>query len=233
MQLDLALEPPTWGGKRTGAGRPRSGTRRDPLHRTRPSVNRHKPHHIVLRVRRAVGRLRREPIFHAIRIAMRRSLARSDFRIVHISIQHNHIHLLVEAETRLALTLGMQSLAIAIAKAINRSLARSGKVFEFRYHATEITAPKQARNALAYVLNNWRRHREDLATSRTRAAHVDPYSSALSFGGWAGNPTFTPPVGYIPLPVARAQTWLLTVGWQKHGALRLRECPGPIESTKS
>ena len=232
MQLGLDLEKHSWGGKRAGAGRPRSSTRRDPLHRTRPSVNRHKPHHIVLRVRRVVGRLRREPIYHAIRIAMRRSLARADFRIIHISIQHNHIHLLVEAETRLALTLGMQSLAIAIARAINRSLAHTGKVFEFRYHATEITSPKQARNALAYILNNWRRHREDLASSRTRTAHVDPYSSALSFTGWAGNPTFTLPDGYIPLPVARAQTWLLTIGWQKHGPIGLRECPGPIEKTR-
>src|SRR5260370_4882154 len=178
-QLELDLRPRTWGGKRDHAGRKRSTS--DASHATRPKVTRHQPQHVVLRVRRSVGRLRRRAIYDAIRRAMRRSLARADYRIVHVSIQHNHLHFLVEADDRDALTLGMQGLAIAIARAINRSCERRGKVFEFRYHATRIASPRQARNALAYVLNNWRRHGED-----NGAALVDRYSSGTSFDGWAG-----------------------------------------------
>lgn len=231
-QLPLDLERRTWGGRRDGAGRTRDPDRHDPAHRPRPPVNRHKPLHVVLRVRRTVGRLRREPIYHAIRHAMQRALAQTEFRVVHASIQHNHIHLLVEAETSTALTKGMQSVAITLAKAINRTCARTGKVFEFRYHATQITTPRQARHALAYVLNNWRRHREDLRSTRARAAHVDPYSSAISFSGWVGNPTFATPPGYEPLPIARPQSWLLSIGWQKHGPIDVRERPGPLDARR-
>ena len=38
---------------------------------------------------------------------------------------------------------------------------RRGNVFVDRYHAEKITNPRQARRALAYVLNNWRKHFED------------------------------------------------------------------------
>ena len=225
-QLGLDLTPRTWGGMRTKAGRKKSGTRRDPLHRVRPELARHDPVHVVLRTNRAVGRLRRGSIYAAIRRALRRSLGKADFRVVHVSIQHNHLHFLVEADHKDALRLGMQGLAIAAAHAINRARDRSGKVFEFRYHATQITSPAQARNALAYVLNNWRRHREDLAHDAAERALVDPYASGLAFTGWAGAPRFAIPDGYEPLPVASPQTWLLETAWQLHGLVGLRERPG-------
>ncbi len=65
-----------------------------------------------------------------------------------------------------------QSLAITAARAINRAAGRRGKVFAFRYHATRITTPRQMRNTLAYVLNNWRRHGEDQRSARARAAKI-------------------------------------------------------------
>jgi hypothetical protein len=45
--------------------------------------------------------------------------------------------------------------AISAAKNINRAAGRKrGTVFAYRYHATAITNPSQARKALSYVLNN-------------------------------------------------------------------------------
>ena len=55
---------------------------------------------------------------------------------------------------------------------INKTLERTGKVFQFRYHRVDITTPRQMRCALAYVLNNWRRHREDVMTSGAGIAHA-------------------------------------------------------------
>lgn len=109
----------------------------------------------------------------------------------------------------------MQGFAISAAKAINKICKRTGKVFEYRYHATPITTPRQARNALAYVLNNWRRHNED---ERTRAAHeaaIDPYSTARQFAGWKERRAAVMPPGFgslDPLEVAPPRTWLLRVG---------------------
>lgn len=227
-QLSLDLRGRSWGGKRDGAGRVKSKTRRDPMHRPRPIHKERHPVHVVLRTRADVGRLRRGEVLRAVRRALKTIASRTAFRVVHMSIQHNHLHLLVEAEDKLALSRGMQALAIAAAKAINRSLGRAGKVFEYRYHSTEITNPRQARHALAYVLNNWRRHHEDSRSERAALALVDPYSSGISFTGWRGTSSFAIPDDYVPLAVSRPETWLLRVGWQVHGAIDLREVPGGL-----
>ena len=160
---------------------------------------------------------------------MRRNAKHVAFRVVHISIQHNHLHLLVEADGKLALSRGMQGFAIAAARAINATAGRTGKVFAFRYHSTAITSPRQARHALAYVLNNWRRHREDQRSQPALKAAIDPYSSAIVFDGWNEVQSFAIPEDYEPLPVARPETWLLRRGWRLGGPLiGLRERPGRI-----
>ena len=80
---------------------------------------------------------------------------------------------------------------------------RRGKVFA-RYHATEITNPRQARNTLAYVLNNWRHHRED--TSRREV--IDPYSTGYAFDGWREPPTWDSFRGSELLLAITPTTWL-------------------------
>jgi len=95
----------------------------------------------------------------------------------------NHLHLLVEAKDKKALSAGMKSFATRAARALTRStVVRQG--VRVRYHATQIQTARHARHALAYVLNNWRRHRKDFECSGSRAAKLDPYASALSFDGW-------------------------------------------------
>ena len=229
-QLGLDLAPRTWGGIRAGAGRKRIKNRRDPEHVARPYWPASVPSHVVLRTVDDVPRLRVLAIYLAIRAAMLLTLRRGAFRIVHMSIQHNHLHLIVEAVTREAMTRGMQGFAIAAARGINRACGRTGKVFAFRYHATPITTPQQARNTLSYVFNNWRKHGEDRgnANARARSAKIDPYSTAIWFGGWKGmTEHFDVPAGFEPLPAANAMTWVLTVGWERYGRIGFYERPGP------
>ena len=85
-----------------------------------------------------------------------------------------------------------------------------------------VETPTQARNAIAYILNNWRRHRAD-----ARAPwRIDPYSSAEQFHGWET------PHGYAPrgepLPCVRATSWLLTDGWKRASPIRYDEIPGEL-----
>jgi REP element-mobilizing transposase RayT len=230
-QLNFDLSIRTWGGKREGAGRKKSGTR-DPAHRSRPEHVGRYPLHMVLRVRKEVGRLRRRHVYAGARRALRTIASRIAFRVVHMSIQHNHLHLLVEAGDSAALESGMRGLSIALAKRINKSLERSGKVFEFRYHSTALTSPTQTRNALAYVLNNWRRHREDERGLDERTMPLDPYSSAISFPGWADFSSGGRWDDVIdePLPVSPPQTWLLNKGWElARRPIRTSDTPGPID----
>ena len=79
---------------------------------------------------------------------------------------------------------------------------------------------------LAYVLDNWRRHRLDYEHAAARSAQLDPYASGLAFHGWTRQ--FAPPQGYAPLPVSPPRTRLLAYAWRRYGPLDPRELPGPL-----
>jgi REP element-mobilizing transposase RayT len=136
-------------------------------------------------------------------------------RVCHFSIQYDHLHLLVEARDREALSRGMQGLASRLARAVNRALNRRGRVWADRYHARALTTPREVRSALVYVLMNWKKHRID-------AAGVDACSSGRWFDGWRSG---APPAGRDPSPVAHTRTWLLRVGWRRHGLLTEDDAP--------
>jgi REP element-mobilizing transposase RayT len=229
--LDEVRRPSGRGGWRPKAGRKPSGKRVGPVHRRRVELSPHHPVHVTLRASAAVGRLRKRHAYQAARQALAKQLGRDDFRVVHVSIQHNHVHLIVEAESKAALARGMQGLCSSMARRLNRRLGRTGPVFAYRYDARVIASPRQARNCLSYVLNNWRRHREDYASVVARRAPIDPYSSGPAFDGWRDlDEPLGLPDAYEPLPTARATTWLLTIGWRRHGTIALRERPGPWDA---
>ncbi|MEO6775436.1 MAG: transposase, partial [Kofleriaceae bacterium] len=211
------------GGKRVGAGRKKTGRCRDAPHRKRPVLERLHPVHVVLR---HTGRLswRTRTYYDHVRRALRGMLGRDDFRVCHISIQDTHLHLLVEAVDRKALARGMQSFAIRLARQVH-SDGGCGKVFEYRYHATQIRTASHARHALSYVLNNWRRHRLDVENGRVLTQKLDVYGSGIGFDGWIDRRPFDIPRGYEPLPVSRAQTALLGFEWQRYGLIDFFETP--------
>ncbi|NKB15941.1 MAG: hypothetical protein HC774_01910 [Sphingomonadales bacterium] len=148
------------GGKRRGAGRKPKGLRAGAAHKKRPVLRARHPVHVVLRVVRDVGNLRRKETYHAIRKATETVAGRDDFRIVHISIQANHIHLIVEAADQSALSRNVKGFQISAARNINAAIsstdgsARRGTVFPDRFHESIITTPKQARHTLAYLRFN-------------------------------------------------------------------------------
>lgn len=222
------------GGKRRGAGRPKHGVRASERHTKRPVVKSSEPVHVVIRAVPEVGSLRRRELYRAVRAALLATIGRESCRIVHLSIQGTHVHLLVEADNRMTLARGMQGFQISAAKHINAAISvgrqkrRRGMVFGDRYHAQIIRSPRQARHALAYVLNNWRHHREHRAAF-AQQWRVDPFSSAPSFEGWSDlDPeSLEWPRTYEPLPVWKARTWLLREGWRRHGLIVSTQIPGP------
>ncbi len=189
------------------------------------------PAHIVVRVVEGIRSLRSLDMYTAIRTATLVVARREDVRIVEISIQRTHIHLVVEARDTEALARGMKAFQISAARGINRALSidgvpRRGRVFADRYHIEVITSPTQARNALLYVLNNWRKH-GDNRDPVARAWPVDPFSSGVRFDGWAGGtPPWLWPLSYEPLVVKPARSWLLREGWRSLGPLDWNEVPG-------
>ena len=215
----------SWGGARPGAGRERKLVH-DPSHSARPAHHARHPAHISVRVLPVVGRLRKQKLWQVFRSIALRAGDGDTFRVVHLSIQSNHLHLLVEGADAEAVSRGMQRFLSMAARAINKLLGRKGTVFMHRYHRVDITSPRQMRNALAYVLNNWRRHREDVTTVGAQNELVDPYSTGWAFDGWRD---LDERPSWGRLPSAEPKTWLLRVGWRRGGPLlSVREVPGKL-----
>jgi REP element-mobilizing transposase RayT len=217
-------------------GRPPNGERAGEKHTRREVFRLGTPVHVILRIAPAIGRLRKPKTYTALREALLVAARRDNFRVVHISIQARHVHLLVEATDRVALGRGMQSFQISAAKRLNAAVTpagekrRKGCVFTDRYHAQLIESPRQARHALAYVLNNWRHHLED-REGLAMDWKIDRYSSAISFDGWrepwAAPTRWKIPDDYLPLVVWPPRSWLLREGWKRHGLIGTTEVPGP------
>jgi hypothetical protein len=168
---------------------------------------------VTLRASSGLPSLRIGRLFTAARTAL--SAANTlHFRVLHYSVQADHVHLLVEADEPTAFERGVRGLAIRVAKAVNRVLGRHGRVWGDRYHARQLRTPREVRNALVYVLNNFRKH--------VRGARgLDPCSSAPWFDGWRTA------VGRVleTSRVARPHTWLARVGWRRHGLVEIDEGP--------
>jgi REP element-mobilizing transposase RayT len=149
------------------------------------------PVHVTLRLQPAAGYLRAGKRARAIERSLRAAREQLGVRVVHYSIQGNHLHLIVEAQNRAALARATQGLAIRIARALNALTGAHGSVFADRYHARALVSRREVRNAVRYVLQNYRHH----AREQLPARWIDPLSSAEA-------------------PVALPRTWLLRVGWR-------------------
>lgn len=218
-QLALAL-PNTWGGARPGAGRRPSAGRRQVPHRARPQHRAAHPVHVTLRS--GVRPLRSPHVFPSVRLALNAATRRAPdrFRILQFSVQFDHLHLLVEAADARCLSSGVRGLAIRVARAINRLLGRSGRVWADRWHGRELTSPRQVRHALCYVLQNFRKH-----ARRPLPPGVDRFSSGAWFDGWRGVGRAGRDAWARPPPVSAPRTWLARVGWRHRGLIGLDEGP--------
>jgi REP element-mobilizing transposase RayT len=215
-QMELAL--PGWGGRRDGAGRPRTPGRGSSVrHRSRPKHNPAHPVHVTMRARRGIPNMRSINLSAVVRAAIAKA-SRPRFRVTHFSVQVDHLHAIVEATDDRSLARGISGLAIRSARAINRRLRRTGRVWGDRYHARALTSPREVRSGILYVLQNWKKH--------VAGAHgMDELSSGPWFGGWSGSP----PLRGDASPVAPSKTWLGTVGWLRAGGpLRGSEAPATV-----
>ena len=166
-------------------------------HLRRPPLAGRFPVHVTVKVRDDVRSLRTRICFSALKSAFTAGRERFGFRLVGYSVQGNHIHLLVEGADARALSRGMQGLTIRMARALNRALERSGKVFCDRYHAHILRTPSEVANARNYLMNNQSKHHEHARGWQLPSSYVDEYAG-------------------ISIEITAApQTWLLKVGWRR------------------
>ena len=220
------------GGRRAGAGRkPANGVKAGVSHLGRPQQSRHVPLHVTIRLVGGVRSMRRRRGYQVAQRAMALANRFEEARLCHLSIQRNHLHLIVEADDQRALTRAMKSFEISLSRNVNGELRRRGRVIADRYHLEKLRTPAQVRAAIAYVLGNWRKHGEDDLPGPPRL--MDRYSSGPYFTGWDTGPPLPimrfdampfPEDG--PLPIRFPTSYLLREGWKRHGLLSPWHRPG-------
>lgn len=162
-QLKLDLYKGRWGGRRPGSGRKRIHSK-GVAHRVREIVSARTPLHINFKYRTQIkNKFCLKLLKKAIMNARSKGL-----RIVHFSLQSNHIHLIIEAENNEILTKGMRSLTITFAKGL-----KAGKVQLERYHLHVLRTIREAKNATLYVLFNQQKH------EKGKYSKIDEFSSLL------------------------------------------------------
>jgi len=163
------------GGARKGAGRKAAfrgdGKRLHHSHAARKRVTRHRPVHVTLNLVAGLPSLRGALLAVHVLAAIAGGNQREDFRVVHFSVQSNHIHLIGEAHGNEALARGMRGIGGRIAKKVNGVLGRKGRVIADRYHAHVLNTRAEVRNAVRYVLRNAERH--DVLRGMTESAEAN------------------------------------------------------------
>ncbi|MBK8101257.1 MAG: hypothetical protein IPK26_29600 [Planctomycetes bacterium] len=217
-QPEAATTRGTWGGRRPGAGRKPKGDEPQVDHRPRAAVAPSHPVLVTVKVRPGLPRLRHHREFAALCAALAAGAGGpaagrgTTFRLCHFALSGEQLHLLVEARNRRVLCRGVQGLLVRVARALNRLWRRRGKVFADRYDDQALTTPAATHAAMHQLL---RRPPDPGAEGGgNEPGAVDPFTSAP----WSGAEP-APAVADVPCPVLPARTWLLRVGWRRHGRL--------------
>ena len=91
-------------------------------------------------------------------------------RIIHFSLEYDHVHLLVEAADNVELGKGMQSFGVTLSKAINRMRKMKGTVYKHRYHFRQISSSRELKYVMKYIFSNGVKH----GTAKTI---INPFNS--------------------------------------------------------
>jgi REP element-mobilizing transposase RayT len=156
-------------GKRKKQGRKRLHSP-GVAHSKRERVTRHTPLHINFKLDLEKGSLRNKTALKFLAQAIAKARAKK-LGIVHFSLQHNHVHLIVESPDNATLTSGLRALIISLVMRLNHHWKKNGQRLKQRYHLHVLKTLKEVRHACHYVQKNEIKH-----SGRLTIEH-DPYSS--------------------------------------------------------
>jgi REP element-mobilizing transposase RayT len=212
---------------RPGLGRPKRKKSHDEddrtSHRARPELREKSALHVTVRTTARVPNLRSRKRYAAIRNAFVKFCVQETigFRLVHFAVLSNHLHFVVEADSKRALSMGMQKVLHSISRRLNALCVREqggrqiasgaassdkggyralsgwiGRVFSDRYFAHHLKTRAEMENAVRYVRDNAKKHYGAEATGLLRQGRglLDSFSSFVA----AENMQFTTgPTGFL------------------------------------
>lgn len=152
------------------AGRPASNDK-GIRHTRRERITKQSALHFTIKVRENKADIKNKRLLKILHHAIKRARLKK-LKVLHYSLEYNHVHLLVEARDNQIIHQGMQAFGISFAKAINKIKFLKGRVYKNRYHFRKITSLRDYKNVLLYIFRNGIKHK------RTQSL-FDPYNSMV------------------------------------------------------
>lgn len=143
-------------------------------HRRRESLLRPRSLHVTVKLNRAD--IRTKTVLAILKNAIMRARLRG-LRIIHFSLEHNHVHLFAECGNNLVLSKAMQGFGVSLAKRLNAAYKIKGQRYKHRYHLRVLKSASDVRNVIRYILKNGIKH----GSAKTI---IHPYNSALVLHDW-------------------------------------------------
>ncbi|MBC7714103.1 MAG: transposase [Rhizobacter sp.] len=140
-----------------GAGRPAihdAGIR----HTSRPELHRPCSLHLTVKIKKIKADIKNKTILHFLKRAILNS-RKQGLKVIHFSLEYDHVHLLIEADNNIVLGKGMKSFGVTLSKAINKVKNQKGGVYKHRYHFRQISSARQLKNVMKYIFLNGVKHK--------------------------------------------------------------------------
>lgn len=138
-------------------------------HTSRPLLRRPSSLHLTVKIKKNKADIKTKVVLSILKRAIMNARKRG-LRVVHYSLEYDHVHLLIEADNNRVLGKGMQAFGVTLAKAINRMRRLKGEVYKHRYHFRQITNARDLKNVMKYIFNNGLKH-------KTAKSVVNPFNS--------------------------------------------------------
>lgn len=142
---------------RKGAGRP-SKHDKGIRHIEREQLKKTSNLHITVKLEKSKAGLKNKQTLALLHKAIKKARL-SGLRILHYTLEFDHIHMLIEADNNHQLSRGMQSFGITFSKGINKLKKLQGNVYKNRYHLRLIKTYKEIKNVMNYILSNGVKHK--------------------------------------------------------------------------
>ncbi len=140
-----------------GAGRPALN---DPgiRHTKRPLLKKPTSLHLTVKIKKNKAEIKNKSVLAILKRSILNA-RRQGLRVIHYSLEYDHVHLLIEADNNHILGKGMQAFGVTFSKAINRLKKLTGEVYKHRYHFRRISSSKELKNVMNYIFTNGVKHK--------------------------------------------------------------------------
>lgn len=139
-------------------------------HRKREEINEPRPLHLTIKLIRAD--IQNKTILKGLRHAIQRA-RNQGLRIIHYSLERDHVHLYAESTDNDTLARAMKALGVSFVKRINKYHQCKGSCYKTRYHLRILNTAREVKNVINYILKNGIKH------GRTKS-ELDQYNSKFS-----------------------------------------------------